>query len=99
MFLFGRTLFLSIAITVSCLLLGYPIAFLLSALPLRSSNLLMILVLLPFWTSLLVRTSALEGCCCSNRGVINDFLVWTGIISDAGRLVMINNTRPAPSSP
>ena len=59
--LFGRTLFLSIMITVSCLLLGYPIAFLLAALPLRTSNLLMILVLLPFWTSLLVRTSAWKG--------------------------------------
>lgn len=90
MFLFGRTLFLSIAITVSCLVLGYPIAFLLSALPLRSSNLLMILVLLPFWTSLLVRTSAWK-VLLQQQGVINDFLVWTGIISDAGRLVMINN--------
>ncbi|TYC79843.1 ABC transporter permease subunit [Stappia sp. BW2] len=90
MFLFGRTLFLSVAITLSCLLLGYPIAYLLSALPLRSSNLLMILVLLPFWTSLLVRTSAWK-VLLQQQGVINDFLVWTGIISDAGRLVMINN--------
>jgi len=90
MFLFGRTLFLSIVITVSCLLLGYPIAFLLAALPLRTSNLLMILVLLPFWTSLLVRTSAWK-VLLQQQGVINDFLVWTGLISDAGRLVMINN--------
>ncbi|MEM9631233.1 MAG: ABC transporter permease [Pseudomonadota bacterium] len=90
LFLFGRTLFLSIVITVSCLLLGYPIAFLLAALPLRTSNLLMILVLLPFWTSLLVRTSAWK-VLLQQQGVINDFLVWTGIISDAGRLVMINN--------
>lgn len=90
MFLFGRTLFLSIVITVSCLLLGYPIAFLLASLPLRTSNLLMILVLLPFWTSLLVRTSAWK-VLLQQQGVINDFLVWTGLISDAGRLVMINN--------
>jgi putative spermidine/putrescine transport system permease protein len=90
MFLFGRTLFLSIMITVSCLLLGYPIAFLLAALPLRTSNLLMILVLLPFWTSLLVRTSAWK-VLLQQQGVINDFLVWTGLVSDAGRLVMINN--------
>ncbi len=89
-YLFGRTLFLSILITVSCLLLGYPIAFLLAALPLRSSNLLMILVLLPFWTSLLVRTSAWK-VLLQQQGVINDFLVWTGLISDANRLVMINN--------
>jgi len=90
MFLFGRTLFLSIVITLSCLLLGYPIAFLLAALPLRTSNLLMILVLLPFWTSLLVRTSAWK-VLLQQQGVINDFLVWTGIVSEAGRLVMINN--------
>jgi len=90
MFLFGRTLLLSIMITLSCLLLGYPIAFLLAALPLRSSNLLMILVLLPFWTSLLVRTSAWK-VLLQQQGVINDFLVWVGILSDANRLVMINN--------
>ncbi|PVB62283.1 ABC transporter permease [Labrenzia sp. 011] len=90
MLLFGRTLFLSIVITVSCLVLGYPIAFLLASLPLRSSNLLMILVLLPFWTSLLVRTSAWK-VLLQQQGVINDFLVWIGLISDANRLVMINN--------
>jgi len=90
LFLFGRTLFLSIVITVSCLLLGYPVAFLLAALPLRTSNLLMILVLLPFWTSLLVRTSAWK-VLLQQQGVINDFLVWIGVISDANRLVMINN--------
>ncbi|MEP4033512.1 ABC transporter permease subunit [Roseibium polysiphoniae] len=88
--LFGRTMMLSIAITVSCLLLGYPVAFLLAQLPLRTSNLLMILVLLPFWTSLLVRTSAWK-VLLQQQGVINDFLVWIGLISDANRLVMINN--------
>ncbi len=90
MFLFGRTLFLSIMITVSCLLLGYPIAYLLAALPLRTSNLLMILVLLPFWTSLLVRTSAWK-VLLQQQGVINDVLVWIGLVGDANRLVMINN--------
>ncbi|AXS40508.1 ABC transporter permease [Breoghania sp. L-A4] len=90
LYLFGRTLFLSVAITASCLILGYPIAYLLAALPVRSSNMLMILVLLPFWTSLLVRTSAWK-VLLQQQGVINDFLVWVGIVSDAGRLVMINN--------
>ena len=90
LYLFYRTLLLSIMITVSCLLLGYPIAFLLAALPLRYSNLLLILVLLPFWTSLLVRTSAWK-VLLQQQGVINDFLVWIGIIGDANRLVMINN--------
>jgi len=88
--LFERTLFMSVAIMASCVLLGYPIAYLLSNLPLRTSNLLMILVLLPFWTSLLVRTSAWK-VLLQQQGVINDVLVWLGIVSDTGRLVLINN--------
>ena len=90
LFLFGRTLILSVTITVTCILLGYPIAFLLSSLPLRSSNLLMILVLLPFWTSLLVRTSAWK-VLLQQQGVINDTLVWLGIVGDDSRLALINN--------
>jgi len=88
--LFGRTFVLSTAITLSCLLLGFPVAFLLASLPARSSNLLMILVLLPFWTSLLVRTSAWK-VLLQQQGVINDFLVWIGLVGDQARLAMINN--------
>jgi len=88
--LFQRTLFMSLMITGSCILLAYPIAYLLSNLPLRTANLLMILVLLPFWTSLLVRTSAWK-VMLQQQGVINDTLVWLGLVDDASRLVMINN--------
>ena len=56
----------------------------------RTSNVLMILVLLPFWTSLLVRTSAWK-VLLQNQGVVNDFLVWIGIIADGSRLELINN--------
>lgn len=88
--LFIRTIFLSIVITCSCILLGYPIAYLLATLSVRSSNLILILVLLPFWTSLLVRTSAWK-VLLQQQGVINDLLVWVGFISETGRLIMINN--------
>ena len=88
--LFGRTIFLSVTITLSCFLLGYPIAFLLANLKVRTSNLLMILVLLPFWTSLLVRTSAWK-VLLQQQGVINDTLVWIGIVADDNRLELINN--------
>ena len=88
--LFKRTIFMSMAITFSCILLGYPVAFLLANLPASRANLLLILVLLPFWTSLLVRTSAWK-VLLQSQGVINDLLVWVGIVSDANRLVMINN--------
>lgn len=88
--LWMRTLWISLAVTVFCLLLGYPIAYLMATLPARISNLLMIMVLLPFWTSLLVRTTSwivlLQA-----HGVINDLLVWVGIISEEGRIRMIYN--------
>jgi len=89
-FLFERTLLLSVVITVACLLIGYPVAFLLATLPMRTSNMLMILVLLPFWTSLLVRTSAWK-VLLQQQGVINDTLVFIGLVADDGRLAMINN--------
>jgi putative spermidine/putrescine transport system permease protein len=88
--LFLRTVAMSLAITVSCFVLGYPIAYLLAALPMRTSNLLLILVLLPFWTSLLVRTASWK-VLLQQQGVINDVLVWAGVIDNANRLVMINN--------
>ena len=88
--LFLRTMVMSLIITGSCILLGYPVAWLLANLPLRTANVLMILVLLPFWTSLLVRTSAWK-VLLQQQGVINDLLVWLNLIDDAGRLIMINN--------
>ncbi|MGA1276610.1 MAG: ABC transporter permease [Gemmobacter sp.] len=88
--LFMRTFALSALITVLCLLLGYPIAHLLATLPLRYSNLLMIFVLLPFWTSLLVRTTSWI-VLLQSEGVLNNILVGFGIIGDDGRIRMIYN--------
>ncbi|WP_282168427.1 ABC transporter permease [Ruegeria atlantica] len=88
--LFGRTLFMSLIITGSCILLAYPVSYLLANLPMRASNMLMILVLLPFWTSLLVRTSAWK-VMLQQQGVINETLVWLGFVADDARLVIINN--------
>lgn len=86
----GRTLGLTLVITLLCLLIGYPVAWLLANLPMGKANLLMILVLLPFWTSLLVRTSAWK-VLLQQQGVINDTLVWIGIVADDNRLELINN--------
>ena len=88
--LFWRTLWMSMLITVLCLFLAYPISYLLSTLPARTSNLLLILVLLPFWTSLLVRTSAWIAIL-QQEGVINDLLVFVGFLADDNRLAMIHN--------
>lgn len=88
--LFRETFALSALIAVLCLLLAFPVAHLLATLPLSKSNLLMILVLLPFWTSLLVRTSSWI-VLLQEQGVINDVLVSTGFLSEGQRLRLIYN--------
>ena len=88
--LFWRTLVMSAVITLACLLLGYPVAYLLATLPAKTGNLLMILVLLPFWTSLLVRTTSWIALL-QTEGVLNDLFVAIGLVSDDNRLQMIHN--------
>ena len=88
--LFLRTIEISIIVTLATLLLGYPVAFLMASLPLRTSNLLLILVLLPFWTSLLVRTTAWIAMLQSS-GVVNDLLVFFGVTADDARFSLIYN--------
>ena len=85
-----KTFKVSVYVTFFCLVLGFPVAHLLANLPLRYSNILMIFVLLPFWTSLLVRTTAWIVMLQQN-GVINGVLVWLGILSDDGRIQMVYN--------
>ncbi len=88
--LFLRTFWMSALITFLTILLGYPIAHLMATMPLRYSNLLMILVLLPFWTSLLVRTTAWI-VMLQSEGVLNDILVWIGAVADDARPQMVYN--------
>jgi putative spermidine/putrescine transport system permease protein len=88
--LFLRTFAISMAITLICVVLAYPISYLLATLPLRYSNLLMIFVLLPFWTSLLVRTTAWI-VMLQSQGVLNDLFVFFGLVSDDNRLQLIYN--------
>ena len=85
-----KTIWVSAVITLLCFIIAYPVSYLLSTLPLRTSNLLMILVLLPFWTSLLVRTSAWIAML-QTEGVINNILVYLGLIPDSARIQMIYN--------
>jgi len=85
-----RTLWVSLAVTALCLLLGYPVSFLLSTLPVRISNLLMICVLLPFWTSLLVRITSWI-VLLQKQGVLNDIFVWLGFVADEQRVRMVYN--------
>jgi ABC-type spermidine/putrescine transport system permease subunit I len=77
---------ISFTVTAICILLGYPVAYLLAVVSDRTRNLLMILVLIPFWTSLLVRNYAwmvLLG----RQGVINNILVGIGVSGEPLKLL------------
>ena len=86
--LFQRTLKVASIVTLLCFLLGYPLAFFIAHQNERTRNLLLILVLLPFWTSLLVRTTAWIALLQTN-GVVNDALAWIG--GDEARLELMHN--------
>ena len=88
--LFVRTFAVSLGITALCLLLGYPIAHLIAHAPPRRAGLLLALVLVPFWTSLLVRTTSWI-VLLQTQGVINDLLVAVGLIGDDGRMALVYN--------
>jgi ABC-type spermidine/putrescine transport system permease subunit I len=76
---FVITFKISLTVTLLCLVLGYPIAYLLSRAPDRVRNYLMILVLIPFWMSLLVRNYAWM-VFLGREGVLNRILLGVGII-------------------
>ncbi|MBF8162061.1 ABC transporter permease [Ectopseudomonas hydrolytica] len=78
--LYSKTLNMALVITLLCALLGYPLAYYLAGLPSNRANLLLVLVLLPFWTSLLVRTTSWIALLQTN-GVINSTLMGIGLIS------------------
>ncbi len=88
--LWWRTILVSFIVTLACLILAYPVSYLLATLPMRISNLLMICVLMPFWTSLLVRIVAWM-IMLQQNGVVNDTLVASGILADENRLAMMYN--------
>jgi putrescine transport system permease protein len=72
--------------TVVCLLLGYPTAYAITRADPRRRPLLLMLVILPFWTSFLIRVYAWIGLLAEN-GILNQFLRWTGLASDPGTIL------------
>jgi len=85
-----KTFKVSVLVTFFCFLLGYPISYLLATLPLKYSNLLMICVLLPFWTSLLVRI-VVWMVILQQNGVFNNLMVISGLIADDNRWKLMYN--------
>jgi len=82
----GRTLWIAGMVTVVCLLMGYPTAWYLSQQVDRKAAILLFLVLLPFWTSLLVRTVAWV-VLLQREGVVNDALLRTGLITEPLKMI------------
>jgi len=76
--IFRTTFEVSFLTTILCILIGYPLAYFMSQLPSRVANLCMITVLLPFWTSLLVRTYAWL-VLLQKRGLVNDWAISAGL--------------------
>ena len=76
-----RTFLISGIVTLICIVMGYPLAYWLSTLPERRANLMMILVLLPFWTSVLVRIAAWIVLLQTN-GLVNRLLMFTGLTGE-----------------
>ncbi|MBP2844510.1 ABC transporter permease [Dickeya oryzae] len=83
-----RTLLMAGVVTLLCVALGYPLAYWLAKQPDNRANLLMILVLLPFWTSLIVRTASWI-VLLQSGGLINRSLIGMGIIDEP--LVLVFN--------
>jgi len=81
-----RTLGISASVTLLCLLLGFPVAMLLTQVTEKTADWLMILVLLPFWTSLLVRTAAWV-VVLQREGMVNTLLLRLGLIAEPLTLI------------
>ncbi len=67
--------------TILCLVIGYPIAYAIARLPTASRNIALMLVILPSWTSFLIRIYAWIGIL-KNNGLLNNFLIWIGVIKE-----------------
>jgi len=65
--------------TCVCLLLGYPMAYGIARAPKSTQTMLLLLIILPFWTSFLLRVYALQGII-SEHGLLNNLLLWLGVI-------------------
>ncbi len=83
---FVTTFEVSLLTTLLCILIGYPLAYFLAMLPQRLAGFFMLAVLLPFWTSLLVRTYAWL-VMLQKKGILNDFAISAGIWETPIKLV------------
>jgi putrescine transport system permease protein len=74
-----NSLWIAVVCTILCLLIGYPMAYAIATSPERRRVILLMLVILPFWTSFLIRVYAWIGIL-GPSGLLNNFLIWLGLI-------------------
>ena len=79
--LFVRTFVVAAIVTIGTLILGFPLAYLIANARKPVAAILIVAVLLPFWTSVLVRTAAWT-VLLQKYGLVNDLLVWLGLASE-----------------
>jgi putative spermidine/putrescine transport system permease protein len=82
----GRTLWISAVVTLACLGLGYPVSLFIARQPPQRAALFLFLVLLPFWTSLLVRTVAWV-VLLQREGILNNLFLSLGLVHEPVRMI------------
>lgn len=87
--IFWNSLVISLMTTISCLLLGYPFAYIIGRSPKKFRAILLMLIILPFWTNSLVRTYAWI-ILLRTEGVLNSYLMMMGIINKPLQLLYNN---------
>lgn len=83
--IFSTTILVSLFVTLLCIVLGYPVAYLLGQMPPRLATIGLAFVIIPFWTSILVRTYAWL-VILQRQGIVNDALIGIGLIDEPLRL-------------
>ena len=75
--------------TALCLLIGYPMAYAIANARKEMQTVLVLLIMMPTWTAILIRVYAWMGIL-SNNGLLNNFLLWTGLISEPLQILNTN---------
>jgi len=79
---FLRSVYIAVLTTLFCILLGYPLAYFMSTRPPRQRSMLLLLLMIPFWTNFLIRTYAWLTLLRTNTGLINTGLMSLGILKE-----------------
>jgi spermidine/putrescine transport system permease protein len=87
--IFWRSIRLALVTTLATLAVGFPAAYFIATRPAESRSQWLLLITIPFWTNLLVRTFAIMGFL-SNQGLVNNVLIWAGAIDKPPQMLFTN---------